>query len=227
MGLSQSVQLIEANFAERRRRSRNIIVSNLPDSSAETESDLKELICKTVKYEIAPADIVHAKRIGSFGGTNAQSKKKYRGRLVVATLKREDDAVTLHKNGRGYAFWGATTAENVWVNPDLPKCDRDAKMLSRRAQPDRSEPAKQRRSKRDPNKEPEFVPVVKPSSVVIKPDSEIDTKKEIVEEKEIVEGKEAVEEEVEVEAEVCDDNVEEIINLKEVSNESQGSKNKQ
>ena len=224
--LSQSVQLIEANFAERRRKSRNIIVSNLPDSSAETESDLKELICKTVKYEIAPADIVHAKRIGSFGGTNAQSKKKYRGRLVVATLKREDDAVTLHKNGRGYAFWGATTAENVWVNPDLPKCDRDAKMLSRRAQPDRSEPAKQRRSKQDPNKEPEFVPVVKPSSVVIKPDSEIDTKKETVEEKEIVEGKEAVEEEVEVEAEVCDDNVEEIIN-KEVSNESQGSKNKQ
>ena len=168
--LSQSVQLIEANFAERRRKSRNIIVSNLPDSSAETESDLKELICKTVKYEIAPADIVHAKRIGSFGGTNAQSKKKY-----IATLKRKDDAVTLHKNGRGYAFWGATTAENVWVNPDLPKCDRDAKMLSRRAQPDRSEPAKQRRSKRDPNKEPGFVPVVKPSSVGIKPDSEIDT----------------------------------------------------
>ena len=31
---------------------------------------------------------------------------------------------------------------------------------------------------------------------------------------------------MEVEAEVCDDNVEEIIN-KEVSNESQGSKNKQ
>ena len=114
--------------------------------------------------------LVHAKRIGSFGGTNAQSKKKY-----IATLKRKDDAVTLHKNGRGYAFWGATTAENVWVNPDLPKCDRDAKMLSRRAQPDRSEPAKQRRSKREPNKEPGFVPVVKPSSVGIKPDSKIDT----------------------------------------------------
>ena len=75
--LSQSVQLIEANFAERRRKSRNIIVSNLPDSSAETESDLKELICKTVKYEIVPADIVqgglsllvpHRRYLAVFGG---------------------------------------------------------------------------------------------------------------------------------------------------------------
>ena len=108
-------QLIEANFAERRRRSRNIIVSNLPDSAEETESDLKDLICSTVKNEITPGDIVHAK-------SNVQAKK-YRGRLVIATLKKEDDAITLHKNGRGYAFWGATAAENVWVNADLPKCD--------------------------------------------------------------------------------------------------------
>ena len=50
-------------------------MSNLPDSAEETESDLKDLICSTVKNEITPGDIVHAKRIGSFGRSNVQAKK--------------------------------------------------------------------------------------------------------------------------------------------------------
>ena len=211
--LSQSVQLIEANFAERRRRSRNIIVSNLPDSAEETESDLKDLICNTVKKEITPGDIVHAKRIGSFGRTNDQAMK-YRGRLVIATLKKEDDAITLHKNGRGYAFWGATAAENVWVNADLPKCDRDAKLLSRWAQPNSSESVKERKSKRDYNKDPKFVSAVKPQVLETTPDSEMET----------VPVKEMVKEETEGEVEVVVDTVEDI-NNNEISNESQGSKN--
>ena len=213
--LSQSVQLIEANFAERRRRSRNIIVSNLPDSAEETESDLKDLICSTVKNEITPGDIVHAKRIGSFGRSNVQAKK-YRGRLVIATLKKEDDAITLHKNGRGYAFWGATAAENVWVNADLPKCDRDAKLLSRRAQPNSSESVKERRSKRDPNKakDPKFVSAVKPQALETPPDSKM----------EAAPKKEMVKEETEDEVKVVKDTLEDI-NNNEISNGSQGSKN--
>ena len=78
----------------------------------------------------SPCPLALERHAGENNYKNVQAKK-YRGRLVIATLKKEDDAITLHKNGRGYALWGTTAAENVWVNADLPKCDRDAKLLSR------------------------------------------------------------------------------------------------
>jgi len=145
--LAKSVQLIEANLNERRNRAKNIVVSNLPDSEDETEDGLKELICNTVKNEIAPADIVTARRIGAFGKPSERAKRTYRGRLVIATLKREDDATYLHRNGRGYAIWGKSEDENVWVNSDQPKADRDAKMLKRQGKTN-SEVIEQRKTRR-------------------------------------------------------------------------------
>ena len=189
--LSKSIQLIEANLNERRNRARNIVVSNLPDSEEETEEELKELICTTLRKEIAPADITSAKRIGTFGKPNERAKKKYRGRLVIATLKREDDASYLHKNGRGYAVWGKTEDENVWVNADLPKADRDAKLLKR--QGTTKEDLKQRReTKFKPHSTPKETHPVKVIEEVAKEVAE-----EVLELEEEVEEVNDVEEEVE------------------------------
>ena len=100
------------------------------------------------------------------------------------------------------------------MNADLPKCDRDAKLLSRRAQPNSSESVKERKSKRDYNKDPKFVSAVKPQVLETTPDSEMET----------VPVKEMGKEETEGEVEVVVDTVEDI-NNNEISNESQGSKN--
>ena len=115
-----------------------------------------------------------------------------------------------------FGEWGATAAENVWVNADLPKCDRDAKLLSRRAQPNSSESVKERRSKRDPNKakDPKFVSAVKPQALETPPDSKMEAAPE----------KEMVKEETEDEVKVVKDTLEDI-NNNEISNGSQGSKN--
>ena len=127
--LSASMQQIDANMQARMKRVRNITVSNLPDNGKDKESveELKQLICDHAG-DISVEEIASAKRIGTFNSVN---RNKFRGRVVIAVLKSENKAASMHHYGNGYVYRGASFKEDVWVNPDLIKADRDTKWMAR------------------------------------------------------------------------------------------------
>ena len=111
--------------------------------------ELKQLICDHAG-DISVEEIASAKRIGTFNSVN---RNKFRGRVVIAVLKSENKAASMHHYGNGYVYRGASFKEDVWVNPDLIKADRDTKWMAR----------EQRKVEADKDKEKEKKkPVVAP-----------------------------------------------------------------
>jgi len=166
--LTTITQQIDANMQERLKRVKHIVVSNLPDSGKKEESqaELKDIICKHA-YDLTPNDIQSAKRVGDFSRIDRQ---KFRGRMVVAVLKSEESASYMHNNGRGYVYKGSKREDDVWINPDMIKADRDAHWNTRekrKAEADLKE--KEEESKKKKGK-PEVAP--KPSGYKVKPVTE-------------------------------------------------------
>ena len=124
-------QQIDANMQERKKRENNIVLSNLPDEENENESEeqLKAIISRHAT-DLNQSDILSAKRIGVFGNVN---RTKYRGRMVIAKLKSEELATYMHNHGRGFAYHGKNKSNDVWINPDLIKADRDIRWNTRNA----------------------------------------------------------------------------------------------
>ena len=122
-------QQIDANMQERKKRENNIVLSNLPgeDNENESQEQLRAIICRHAT-DLKQSDIVSAKRIGVFGNVN---RTKYRGRMVIAKLKSEELATYMHNHGRGFAYRGKKKSDDVWINPDLIKADRDIRWNTR------------------------------------------------------------------------------------------------
>ena len=159
--LSASMQQIDANMQACMKRAKNITIKNLPDNGKEAESmdELKQLICDHAG-EISIGEIASARRIGAFNNVN---RNKFRGRVVIAILKSEDKAAAMHHYGNGYVYQGASRKEDVWVNPDLIKADRDAKWMAREK---KKVEAEKKKDKENAKKEK---PVVVPKAVIPKP----------------------------------------------------------
>ena len=123
--LQKSLQTIDSNLTEQRKRVRNIVLSNVPEGS---EGDnLKSVVCVAMDNEVCEPDILFARRLG---------KKGLRPRMIHVVLRKEDDAIFFTNNGRGRRF------NDVWVNPDLTRAEREAlyqKRVERRSKPSRPE----------------------------------------------------------------------------------------
>ena len=131
--LSKSMQLIDANMTEARNRSRNIVIYGLVenDHENETEEDLKSTTFQILEGRVNKDEILSAKRLGRF---DPQKKK----RVVLVSLKYEDDAFWAHNQGKGYK---ARNFTNVYVNPDRTRAERDAlreKLIAKKAQKESS-----------------------------------------------------------------------------------------
>ena len=155
--LSTITQQIDANMQQRLKRVKHIVVSNLPDSGKETESqaELKDIICQHAT-DLTTSDIQSAKRVGDFSRIN---RNKFRGRMVIAVLNSEERASYMHNNGRGFVYRGSKQEDDVWINPDMIKADRDVQWNTR----------EKRKAEADLKKKGKPVAAPKPSGNKVKP----------------------------------------------------------
>lgn len=122
VALQKGLGKISADLSEQKNRSRNCVVSNIP------EDDAKPLIEVVTSYsDLNANDIADTKRLGE--------QKNGENRLILVRFKSEDVAQEFHNYGRGRHL-----GSQIWVNPDLTKTERTARFQMR----------KERREKRPP-----------------------------------------------------------------------------
>ena len=118
IALSESIQLIDSNLTEQRKRTRNIVVSGIPEQPSENSSDMKTEMVDILGGELAERDILAAFRLGD------AKKQRTKPRPILVKLRSEDDANYFHSNGRGYQVGGS--GSETWINPDLTQAERTA-----------------------------------------------------------------------------------------------------
>ena len=116
--LSKSIQLIDANLSEQRKRSRNVVISGLKEKDDEEDDDLKSTVFNVFQTEVDKKDILSVKRLGKF---DESKRDKPGGRYVLVTLRYEDDANWVTNNGKGFKV-----GNGIWINPDRTRAERDA-----------------------------------------------------------------------------------------------------
>lgn len=129
----------EADQAERQKRCRNVVISDIPESDGNTPNDRKEedhtLACALLGIE--QEHIVSSYRAGPVLGTGT-NKERTTPRLLILTLDSPDRAKELHKYGNGNRIIDDETTH--WINPDYTSTERKANYEARKAR-------KMRRSK--------------------------------------------------------------------------------
>lgn len=114
--LQKSIQLIDSNLTDQKKRVRNAIMSGVSENSREGEATLKDVVAEHLDGDIN--DIVTVKRLGE--------KKVGVSRFILVVFKSEEAALYYHNYGRG-----RNVAENIWVNPDLTRTEREAMFKKR------------------------------------------------------------------------------------------------
>ena len=122
VALQQSMMNIDSNYAERQKRVRNIVISNIAENSP--GASLTEVVRAKLNEGFRKEDILSTRRLGK------TPERGQRARAILCVMRRVDDAVFLTNDGKGRKFPGG-----VWVNPDLTTNEREAlyqKRLARR-----------------------------------------------------------------------------------------------
>ena len=117
--VTKSLSRISADLTEQRTRSRNCVISNVPEGTGGNEKSLSEVVSDITGGYLDPNDIAHCNRLGKKKDTGS-------GRLILVVVKREDWAAEFHNFGRGRKLDG-----NIWVNPDLTTTEREAQYRAR------------------------------------------------------------------------------------------------
>ena len=120
IALQRSINQIDSNLTERKKRSRNVIISNVPENSR--GDNLTEVVCAKLNEGLTKEDILSCRRLGKPGE---------KPRVILCVMRKEDDAVFFTNNGRGRKFAG-----DIWVNPDLTRTEREAMYLKRKEKKD-------------------------------------------------------------------------------------------
>lgn len=133
--LEETVVRHDADQQEKDKRSRNIVINDVPESSHELSGTRvahdKEFAVELTK--IAAADVERCFRAGPPLGTGSNSERT-KPRPIVLVLTNPDLAKKLHKFGAGNRITvndGETTS-TYWVNPDLTRSERVANYNARK-----------------------------------------------------------------------------------------------
>jgi hypothetical protein len=118
--LQESMQYIDANLTEQKKRVRNAVISGVNEDYGREGTTLKEVTIELLGSECSSHDIVTVKRLGL--------KKEESKRPILVVFKSEETAQFFHNYGTG---WKVTAS--VWVNPDLTRTERDAQYKKRNA----------------------------------------------------------------------------------------------
>ena len=79
--------------------------------------------------------------------------------MGIAVLNSEERASYMHNNGRGFVYRGSKQEDDVWINPDMIKADRDVQWNTR----------EKRKAEADLKKKGKPVAAPKPSGNKVKP----------------------------------------------------------
>ena len=123
----------DADNIAREKRKRNVVFSNVPESSLESTDGRYRSDMKKVVKMIQPDEndfIVSCHRAGMKSGDKP--------RLLIVTMETPDLAQGLHCYGSGRKFIYGDKIE-IWCNPDLIKADRVANYHARKLQRERRE----------------------------------------------------------------------------------------
>ena len=124
--LKETMKFVDANLAEQRKRTRNVIISGVNEAEEQNCEDTVFNIFNRIDGKFEKSDIANCKRIGSKKDQNENGEdgasRDERPRLILVTLRYEQDALYFHNSGFGRKY-----GENCWINPDLTKAERDAR----------------------------------------------------------------------------------------------------
>ena len=135
MALKESMISLESNLAEKKRRSRNVIITGVPEGEEEVTEDIVYNTLKPFEARLNKNEILAASRLGR-RNENSETDQSRRPRMIIVTLKFESDATSFHNNGIGRKIEDS----NIWVNPDLTRTERDV-LYRKRVQRRRSKAA--------------------------------------------------------------------------------------
>ena len=146
--LKKSISLIDANLTEQRKRTRNCVISGIPENynrGRDTETSLGEVVLEFLNEEnLELNDLVSCKRLGE--------KKAGHNRFILVVFKSEQDAMYFHNYGRG-----RNLKEGVWCNPDLTKTERDALFEKRKQRRERKSGGAEQQNSSDHRRENDTV----------------------------------------------------------------------
>ena len=139
--LQKASQKQDADNNERERRKRNIVLTNVRESTMNTStarynSDVK----KIVHLDIPKEDVVRCVRAGP------PPSGKDIVRPLIVTLSTPEKANTAHNYGYGQKLLVGNVI--VWCNPDLIKSDRIANYNARQLQREKREKIEEKKKKR-------------------------------------------------------------------------------
>ena len=124
IALKESMKSLESNLAEKKRRTRNIVISGVEEDDSTTSNEIVFNLLKPLEAKLEKKDIIKVNRIGKTTGNaeadHQQSRK--RPRLLHVVLRYEADAASFHNGGFGRRI---SEEKNIWINPDLTRSERD------------------------------------------------------------------------------------------------------
>ena len=125
VALKKSIQLIDANLTEQRKRSRNVIITGVEEHA---EENLVSTVIANLNGECVPRDIGQCKRLGTLPKPSEKRNKPVKPRPILVIFRDEQDALYFHNYSRGRKVF---SDQNVWVNPDLTRTEREAMYMKR------------------------------------------------------------------------------------------------
>ena len=165
--LQKAAQKQDAERHEREKRKRNIVVSNLVESSLSTpkgryDSDIKKLMKILEPSVTSDAQIVNCYRAGA-------KRENGEPRLLIVTLETPRLAEHFHNYGAGHRVQYGE--KYIWINPDMIKADRDANYNARELMREKRAELNEKRTKKTANKteEKEEKPAKEPTPTQEKP----------------------------------------------------------
>ena len=120
--LKETMKFVDANLAEQRKRTRNVIVSGVNEVEEEDCGDTAFQMFSHIDGNFKKCDIVNSKRIGQKKKDENDASTNEKPRLLLVTLRYEQDALFFHNCGTGRKY-----GDHCWINADLTKSERDAR----------------------------------------------------------------------------------------------------
>ena len=129
--LTESMQLVDASLSQQKKRSMNVIISGLPETSENpSKEELVDDFVGLMEGEIEKRDVLMARRLGAYSTEKKTARGDVAVRNVLLTLRYDGDALYAHNTGNGRKIV-LDSGKAVWINPDLTRLERDARLKTR------------------------------------------------------------------------------------------------
>ena len=120
--LKETMKFVDANLAEQRKRTRNLIISGVDEVEEENCGETVFQMLSHIDGSFKKDDIANCRRIGQKKQEENDAESEVKPRLLLVTLRYEQDALFFHNCGIGRKY-----RESCWINADLTKSERDAR----------------------------------------------------------------------------------------------------